>query len=376
MVIKIKKSKDYAESNITFIGFSHEIYGRPQYILINSDEGHNEKLKFPGLRFRAPSRNQTLEDVAIERFEEQTGLKVVKNLGLRAIMPTRSRHDNQWMFRNVFVGIVDGTKAEKTNDGSKVYVADSGQGVNDNGTAYLLGDARKKVPIEWVVGDNKVVARIATNMINNFDWQALDTKWFRRIPVIRVPPQTSTDYRSLGCGLAIASIMLIYRQSENDPEKIILLRRKGDKYPGYAGGKIETPKSKESANLDPISCCVKEGADEYGFSIQSLSLICCSCTPIEVPKKKEKEYHNSIINYSFVARPTNLLQVREALTNPRGYLEGKMEEYVVETLDEHRDRILSGELRMPDMPLIGSFFYKGLPGDRIPLNQIVDSGII
>ena len=89
-----------------------------------------------------------------------------------------------------------------------------------------------------------------------------------------------------------------------------------------------------------------------------------------------EKYHNSIVTYSFLARPVNLLQVKEALKNPRNYLEDKMESYVVETLAKHKERVDRGELRMPDMIEVGKTFFRGTPGDRIPLNQIVDSGII
>jgi len=372
MPLQIKKDPNYAESSITFVGLTR-YYGRPQYILVNSDKGKNPKLKFPGLRFRAPKPGQTLEDVAVERFQEQTGLEVQKSLGLRAVMPTRSRHNNQWIFRNIFLGLVEGTETGKGNDGRQVYVADLGQGIRGDGFAFRFGDTSRREPIEWVAADNQVISRIATDIAYHFDWSNLDTSWFKRIPCISVPPQTETDERRLGCGLAVSSMLLVYRPNESEIQHTILIKRKGDTYPGYAGGKIETPKSVKSLNLDPISCCAKEGAEEFGFSIQPLGLIGVACTPTEM---HSGDYHNSIVNYCFVARPTNLLQVRDALKHPEKYLEGKMESYVVETLDEFRDRIKRDELRMPDMPYLGNSFFNTEPGEKIPLTQIIDSGVI
>ena len=373
MALVIPKSSEYAESSITFVGIGNEIYGRPQYVLIDSDEWKDNRLKFPGLRFRAPLQGKTLEDAAAERFEEQTGLKVVKNLGLRSVVPARSRHDDQWIFRNIFVGVVDGTPVEK-NDPRNVYVADAGHGVsNGESFAYPLGNSGDKIPLEWITRENHVIADLATNIIHYFDWKNHETNWMRRISCIGVEPQTSSNKRELGCGLGVSSMMLVYRPEPDQEEKVILLRRKGDDYPGYAGGKIETPKDANSKNLDPVSCCVREGAEEFGFDIEPLGLIGVACTPIDMPSE---DYHNSIVSYAFLARPVNPLQVKEALKNPREYLESKMENYVVESLREHRDRISRGELRMPDMMEVGKTFFKGTPGDRIPLNHIIDSGVI
>ena len=109
--------------------------------------------------------------------------------------------------------------------------------------------------------------------------------------------------------------------------------------------------------------------------IQPRALNCCAVTPLDMPGNDNAKYYNSIINYSFVAEPTNPREVENALKHPEKYLEGKMESYLVESLDEHRDRILRGHLRMPDMPYIGDQFFKTSPGDKIPLTQIVSSGL-
>jgi len=369
MGLEILKKSDYAESTITFVGLSMNMYNRPQYVLIDSDEGKDSRLKFPGLRFRAPLKGRTLEDVAADRFEEQTGLKVVHNLGLRAVIPARSRHDRKWIFRNIFAGVVDGTRAEK-KDTRKTYIADAGHGINnDYGFAHLLDNSKNKIPIEWITPENHVIAELATNMLYHFDWNSHETSWMKRIPSIGVEPQTDSDSRELGCGLAVSSIFLVYRSNSHEEEKVILLKRREDEYPGYAGGKIETPKDAEATNIDPISCCVEEGAQEFGFGIMPLGLIGVACTSINMLSEK---YHNSIVTYSFVARPVNPLGVELALRGKPP--EEKMEKYVVEGLREHKDRVLRGELRMPDMIGIGNMFYKNNPGNRIPLTQIYDSG--
>lgn len=377
MGLKILKSSEYAESSITFVGLSREIYGRPQYVLVDSDIGKSPGLKFPGLRFRAPLKGKNLENSAREIFEEQTGLKVVQNLGLRSVVPARSRHDGKWIFRNIFVGVVDGTPADK-RDGRKVYLADAGSGVNSGESfAYPLGNSRNKVPLEWVTKENHVIADLATNMIHNFDWKNYNTNWMDRISCLEVEPQTTSESRELGCGLAVSSMMLVYRPKPSEEEHVIMLKLKNDKYgksfPGYGGGKIEIPKDFNSKNLDPISCCIREGAEEFGFDIYPLSLIGVACTPIDMPSE---QYHNSIVTYAFLARPVNPLQVEDALKNPRTYLEDKMENYVVESLREHRDRISRKELRMPDMLKVGEEFFKTTPRDKIVLSQIVDSGIL
>jgi len=377
MNLVIEKSRDYGESSVTVVGITRAMYGRPQYFLVNSDSGDNRRLKFPGLRFNAPlSEQQTLEDAARDRFEEQTGLTIDKMLGLRAIVPTRSRHNNQWMFRNVFLAIVNNVHMSSADGKREVYVADVGQGAFPKEEYVpLLGNSKRKVPLHWVKTDNQVIARIATEMINHFNWEAQSTEWYQRIPCVGAPPQTRRIKRPLGCGLAVASMMLLYQPNEDESRKIILLKRKGDKYPGYAGGKIETPKSSKSYNIDPVSCCMKEGAEEFGFSIQPRALVCCAVTPLDVPRNDAGRFYNCIINYAFVAEPTNPLEVENALKNPKKHLEGKMESYVVESLDEHRDRILAKELRMPDMPLVGEQFFKTPPGVMVPLNHIIASGL-
>ena len=103
MNLHIEKIDRYAESNVTIIGLT-QIYGRPQYVLVDSPD--SESLKFPGLQFTAPKPGKTLEDSARDRFEEQTGLPIEKMLGLRAVVPSRSWKRSQWMFKNVFLGVV------------------------------------------------------------------------------------------------------------------------------------------------------------------------------------------------------------------------------------------------------------------------------
>jgi len=372
MVLEIKKDDTYAESNVTYIGLARKIYGYPQFILVNSDEGTNPRLKFPGLRFRAPQQGQTLEDVARERFEEQTGLKVLNDLGLRAIIPTRSRHGDHWIFRNVCVGVVDGTPSEFESDGRKVYLANAGEAVRKGeGTAYEFGNSKNRIPIEWVAPDNQVVARLATNVLNYFDWKTNETSYLRRIPCVSVPPQIEDDTRNLGCGLAVSTTMLLYRPHPQDSTHIILLKRKGDKFSGFVGGKIETPVDTSSKNIDPISCCSKEGEEEFGFPIHPLSLLGVACTPLQCGSENE---YNSIVTYAFISRPTNPLLVEKALRNPGEHLEEQMEAYDVVHLKDLKDRAMRGELRMPDNIPLANLFFKKNPGERISLEQIIDAG--
>jgi len=377
MVLSTEKNPDYGESTITVVGITREMDSRPRYFLVNCDGGKEKKLKFPGLQFRAPkSEKETLEDCARERFREQTGLTIDKMLGLRAILPTRSRHDNQWIFRNIFFGVVNDVQhREKPDYDRKLYLAGPGLGVFP-GQEYVIpfGEPGKRFPLQWVKSDNQIIARIATDVLSNFDWTSQSTDWYRQIPCVGAVPQTSTSERVLGCGLAVSSIMLLYQPNENEKQQIILLKRKGDKYPGYAGGKVETPKSKESRNIDPVSCCAKEGAEEFGFPIVPKAMVCCAITPLEVPGNDSSRFYNSIVTYAFVAEPLNPHMVEDALKNPGSYLEKKMESYVVESLDEHRDRVRRDELRMPDMHLVGTQFFKSSPGNFIPLTQIVSSG--
>lgn len=374
MGLKIERNEEFAESNVTIIGLTRAAYGRPQFILTSSDNGDNPKLKFPGLKFRSPrDSSKTLEDAAIDRFEEQTGLTMYKSLGLRTIIPTRSRHGDRWMFRNVFVLVVNDPKIRE-NDGRDVYVADPGQGFSDGEYVQKLGSSGKKTPLEWVVGDNKIVSRVATDILYNFNWKNLSTNWYNKIPCLKVEPQTETYNDELGCALAVSSMMLLYQPNPNDSQKVITLRRKQDRFPGYAGGKIERLASSESKNIDPISCCAEEGSEEFGFKVQPRSLIGVATTPLYYPKGGERTHYNAIVNYAFVAEPTNSLQVKEALDNPRHFLEDKMAEYVVEDFDEHRDRVFREELRMPDMVAIANQFYAGSPGSKISLDHIRASG--
>lgn len=373
MKLSIKKNELYGESTVTIVGLTRA-YGQPNYILVEADNG---QLKFPGLRFRAPnSETETLEDSAKARFEEQTGFTLDKMLGLRTIIPTRSRHGNQWVFRNLFYGVVNNTETRRDSDiPRKVYVAKPGQGINPEGESVKeLGNSSNIRSLDWVINDNQVIARTATSVLNHFDWNKQDSNWDKRIPCLGAEPLTDSPERPLGCALSVASTMVIYRPSVDEPWHIIMVKRKNDIFPGYAGGKIETPASKK--NLDPISCCIQEGAEEFGFGIQPRALIAVSITPLDVPEGKTDIYYNSIVNYSFVAEPTNPLQVQEALSNPRKFLEEKMECYVMESLDHHRDRIAKRELRMPDMVEIGREFYKTSPGNKIPLTQIRASGML
>ncbi len=371
MVIQIEKKENYGEANVTVIGITRH-YGKPQFILVDSDEGRNHQLKFPGLRFRAPpTENQTLEDCAKARFEEQTGLSVKEMLGLRAIVPTRSRHGGKWIFRNVFLAEADAETINQ-NDGRFVYLANPGQGIYPGEEfVFRLGSSKEKRRLEWIVEDNRIIAEIAQNLLHYFDWNKGDSTYLRKITCLGAQPQTLSEERPLGYGLAVASMMLLYKPSANETEKIILLKRKEDKYPGYAGGKIETPDVSRK-NVGPISCCAKEGSEEYGFSIEPVSLIGVATTSCNMGSEN---HYNSIINYAFVARPTNPRLVKDALSNPGDYLEDKMECYVVEDLIEHRDRISRGELRMPDNFPIGGLFYDNTPAERISLEQIIPSGI-
>jgi len=374
MGLLIPKNPKYAEATITFIGLSNSIYGKPQYVLVNPSD-NSTTLKFPGLKYRRPREGETLEDVAVERFEQQTGLKVSKRLGLRGIIPGRSRHTNHWIFRNVFLGVVDGTSAGE-NDGRTVYMADAGSGVIKKGIAYELGNSQNRAIVNWSTPEDRSVAELATNCLYNFNWNRLGTTWNRKIPCIGVPSLTSRDLDDKeGCGLAVSSMMLIYKPTPEDELHVMMVKRKGDKFPGYAGGKIENPEDSSSQNLDPISCCAKEGADEFGFGIMPLGLIGVTCTPIDVFSENPESNYNSLVNYSFVARPVNPLEVKKCLENPREHLEDKMESYVSESLTEHRDRIFKKQIRMPDMVEIGKYFFEGKPGDRIPLTQIIDSGV-
>ena len=130
-----------------------------------------------------------------------------------------------------------------------------------------------------------------------------------------------------------------------------------------------------TTNLDPISCCMVEGCEELGFSVQPRALIGVAVTPLNVPEGEEDRHYNSIVDYSFVAEPSNPLEVEKALANPRDHLEGKMEAYVVERLDALRDRVMKRELRMPDNVSIGEYFFSSGPGDRIALSHFRSSGV-
>jgi len=379
MTIKIKRDEAHAESNITIIGIIRNLYDRPQYVLVDSDEGRTSKLKFPGLRFRVPSSSSvSLEDVAKNRFEEQTGMEI-NMLGLRTIIPTRSRHGDRWIFRNVFLGAIDNFDF-RGNDGRQVYVADVNSGFpkigeyNGEHFAISIHDSRKRVPIDWVVDDNCIVAKQATDFFCYFNWPDFSTNWYHEMPTVTAEPQFADYNPKLGCALAIASMIIAYQPNPKTPQQVILIKRKGDKHPGFPGGKIESLTSSKSKNIDPVSCCAIEGSEELGFEIIPDALIGVAITPLEYPIGSEKQYYHSIINYCFLAHPRNHLEVQEALENPGNFLEEKMEDYVVEDWDVFSNRFRKKELRMPDMSPLGDLFYHSPPGHKITLNQIRNSG--
>lgn len=371
--MQIEKNSQYGESNIAVIGIT-KIYGRPQLILINSDLGKTPDLKFVGSRFRSPtSKYQTLEDMAEDRFIEQTGLDVEKMLGLRAIIPSRSRH-GVWNFRNVFLALTNGNKI-KQSDGRNVYVADLEQLSSfDEFYAHEIGKSGTREKYKWASKENQAISEIAKNIIYNFDWERFETTSYKNIPCFGVEPQTTDSNRRLGCGLSVASSVILYKPDPDNPLKVILLKRKQDKYPGYVGGKIETPEF-NNMNLDPISCCLKECEEELGFPITARGLIGVAHTATDMPK--DKEYYSGISTYSFIAEPLNQQQATHCLKNPKDFLEEKMECYVIENIYEHKDRILEKQMRMPDNIPIGEAFFKIIysPGKAIPLTQIVSSGM-
>lgn len=368
------KDHKFGQGSVSVVGITRNFYGRPQYFLVEADEGRNSHLKIPGLRFRVRN-GRSLEEIAADRFREQTGFNIDKMLGLRAVVPARSRHGVSWNFQNVFFGIVDSPVQEK-NDGRMVYLSDPGQGVLGN-EEYVgrFGNFSEKRKLIWANQNDRVVARTARKFLSHFNWERQDTDHYRRINCmnVTVPPEKELyNNGDLGCGLAVSSMILLYQETPYSEEKVIMVQRKGDIYPGYAGGKIETPISTESSNIDPVSCCIEEGRQEYGFEVTVKGLIGVSITPLDF-HDSERQY-SGLLNYSFFVVPTNPLKVAEALKNPEAYIEPKMEGYVVETLDEHRDRILRGELRSPDMILAGNRFYGMGDGEFIPLSQFVSSG--
>ena len=137
-----------------------------------------------------------------------------------------------------------------------------------------------------------------------------------------------------------------WRERPGAKERIILVQKKGDSFPGFPGGKIETLLDNQSNNVDPISCCIAEGAEELGFDIIPLQLIGVGVTPLHM--RSENDY-NSLVNYCFLGAPKNPLKVQDALKNPRKYLEDKMEKYVLLSKEELREIALDDELRTPDM---------------------------
>lgn len=375
MGFHIEKNTNYAQASVSVIGLTR-FYGRPQFFLVNSDEGANPNVKFSGQHFRACDGGK-LEDMAKSTFQQQTGFNI-NDLSLRAVVPSRSRRTGQWLFRNIFLGYVDCHEKRNTNGNKrKTYLADPNQEFTGEFVEVMpFGESSSKSNLKWVSSDDKFIASMARDMMLNYNWDKRNTNWFSKIPCVGVVNNVES-YQGIGCGLAVSSMMLLHRSNPGDQAKIILLKRKGDKYPGYAGGKIETPDKSDALNLDPISCCAQEGAEEFGFLIQPRALICTAVTPLNVPNSETSKYYNSIINYAFVAEPTNPRIVEDALRDPSKYLkDSKIEGYHIETLDQHRDRVLKGELRMPDMSLIGREFYRTTPGQKIPLTQILASGVM
>ncbi|MFH1290762.1 MAG: hypothetical protein ABIH92_05120 [Nanoarchaeota archaeon] len=375
MVVQ-EKNPQFGESSVTVIALTRH-YGTPQYVLVDSDFG---KLKFPGLRYQAAhSADETLEDVAQRRFEEQTGLRMTNNLGLRVIMPTRSRHDNSWIFRYIFLGICDDlSNREKSDRDREVFLADLGRGIDSNEVRVeQLGHAGQYKRIEWVAEDNREVAQTATDMLNSFDWEGGNTNYYRRIPCVGAKPLTEGMERPLGCGLAVASMILLHKPGIGERLRTILVEKRTDELypvlPGFAGGKIQTPEGNK-LNLDPISCCMAEGEEELGFEVVPRGIICCAHTPLDVPVGDGERYYVGIDNVAFVAAPRHPGLVKGILEHPEEHLEGKMKRYVVETLGEFRDRVDRGDLRTPDMAAIGREFYRTPPGQNIPLTQIIYSG--
>lgn len=308
------------------------------------------------------------------RFTEQTGLEVKTSLGLRAVLPTRGRNDGSWKFRNIFCCTVTdkSIKSPESTDGRKVYLANPMHKNKDECKVVELGRKKEHI-LPWVSPEYYVLSGEVDHIIKRFNWETEDTDWFRRIPCVGASPLTDSMNRELGCGLAVSSIILLYKPSVLEDSKIIMLRRKGDEYPGYAGGKIETLRTPDSRNLDPVTCCIEEGKEEFGFEIIPKGLVSCSATALDMPRDG---HYNSIVNYCFVAEPVNQLEVRNALKNPRKFLEDKMECHVVEGFEDHEERIKEGGMRMPDMIGNGTEFLKGTPGSRIPLGQIIRSGTI
>ena len=261
----------------------------------------------------------------------------------------------------------------KTDIGRSVYLADPGRGVrHEDVEVFRAGDAGKVIRIPWVVSDNRDVAKIATDMLGRFDWKHMETDWYRRIPCVGAEPLTTSGERPLGCGLAVASMILMYKPRVGEDFQVIHVKRKCDEFPGYAGGKIETPHEGEGLNLDPISCCMAEGEQELGFKVRPTGIICCAHTALDVPSDKTDKHYVGLDNLAFVAAPINLRHAEQALKTPR--LEERMECYTVESVYEFRERVDAGKLRMPDMASIGREFFRTPPGEKISLTQIRDSG--
>lgn len=388
--VSYRKSMRYGQSSVTVVGLTHH-YGNPQYLLVNSDGG--DKVKFPGLRFRGGKAGQSLEDVAYERFYEQTGLNI-RGLGLRTIMPTRSRHTevgedgsegNPWIFRYVFFGVLGNLSHRDVKYlDRRLFVANVGRGATTAGIeAREVGHSKTKLDLEYLSPDNAEVAKVGTGLAQHLNGDRTDTSWYRKIPCVGVSqPLTDIDHRPLGCGLSVASMILTYRERVGSKLKVILLEKKQDEahltLPGYPGGKIETPDALSGeCNIDPISCCMAEGAQELGFTVRATSIICCAHTPLHIPEGSSGEdYFVSLDNVAFTAEPMDPRIVADALRNPSRYLEKKMKGYVVLGMEEFRDIVDRGELRTPDMPAIGEEYFRTGPGEKPNLAHIRTTGMI
>jgi len=359
----LKKTK-YAEGTVSIVGITKH-YGELQLVVVDSDLGTNPRIKFPGLKFRAFD-GKTLEESASARFEEQTGFEI-ENVQLKLVMPTRSRHDAQWIFRNIFFGNVADLGKRKKNDGRGVYLAYPGSGTfSAKPHITPLDKPDLRVPANWVSKDNILIAREAQQYAHT-------PGRFRQIPCMSAMIKDTYSDKELGCALGVASMIVLYQPSPSKEQKVILIKRKGDEYPGLPGGKIETQKGPKSLNVDPVSCCVAEGSEELNFRVLPRALIGCAITPLSRPFSDERRaYYNAIINYAFVVRPVNTKEVERALKHPK--LEEKMEGYVVYSLKEFRREIDAGRLRMPDNMPIGKKFFETNPGDYINLEQIIWGG--
>ncbi len=356
----------YCQGGISVIPF-HRIrkHGVPdQYRLILMESATEGKMRFPGGRYWTPTGGITLEDAAIRRFEETTGLEVAVNHGLRVMGPSRNVRNARWMFRNiVFLEVDDLETKKKTPEGRSLYLANPG--IGNGSTTVRPFDKKKDISLDLLRKDDKAVAKVAYHQITRW---AEGSEWYKRIPVLKVPGIDGETREDLGYGLPVASIVLLYQP--DDDQRVILLKRIKDKHPGFAGGKIEIPDT--GRNIDPITCCAQEGAEEFGFGIIAKSLIGVAITPLKVPKGEPIDgYFHSLITYAFLAEPEKAADVRLALDSPKNFLgEKKFEGYEVMSYDQIREAAANDLLRMPDNAAIVDEFFRTGPGEKINLNQI------